>query len=378
MSRFAASEMISLIDKKPRFDLGGSYGPSLLLEELLDDTVAARMKQIALGYGTAQGDAELRKAIADLHGVSRDDVVITAGSMHALFLLAFILCDRGDEAVLVTPAFPPTRNALDSVGANVRVLPLLFDRKYQLDPADLRPLLTEKTKLVTLASPQNPSGVAISADILRDVLTLMQQTCPQAYLLVDDVYREATFGDDPVAPSALLLGRNVITIASFSKCHGAPGLRLGWAIVRDRSMREQLVRGKFTTVISSPALEEALALRILELRDRILGERRTFLAECLARTERWVLANKPVVEWVRPDGGAICCVRLRPAVFDDAAVERFYDVLPRVGVRVSNGAWFDEPARVFRLGFGHLPLTELDAAYEALTAALRQAVGAAV
>ncbi len=377
MSRFAPSEMISLIDEKPRFDLGGSYGPNLLFEELLDDTVQSRMRQIALGYGTAQGDAELRKSIADLHGVSPDDVVITAGSMHALFLLAFILCDRGDEAVVVTPAFPPTRNALDSVGANVRVLPLSFDRRYQLDPSDLRPLLSEKTKLVTLASPQNPSGVAIPADILRDVLTFTAQTCPQAYLVVDDVYREAAFGDDPVAPSALLLGRNVITVSSFSKCHGAPGLRLGWAIVRDRSIREQLVQGKFTTVISSPALEEVLALRVLELRDRILEQRRTFLAECLTRTERWVLANERIVEWVRPDAGAICCVRLRPTAFDDAAIERFYDVLPRVGVRVAKGAWFGEPARVFRLGFGHLPLTELDAAYEALTAALRQVVGAA-
>ena len=367
--------MMALLDEKPRFDLGGSYGPNLVLEELLDDeTVRARMKQVVLGYGTAQGDADLRAAIAGLNGASAGDVVTTVGSMHALFLLTFILCDRGDDVVLPTPVFPPTRGALDAVGANVRVLPLSFDRGYQLDPADLRPLLSHKTKFVSLATPQNPSGVAIPIEILRDVLALMERTCPQAYLLVDDTYREAAFGNDPVAPSALSLGPKVVTVASLSKCHGAPGLRLGWAITRDAELREQLVRAKFNTVVSNPALEEVLALRVFELRERILGERRTFLAECLAKTERWVLDNSGLVEWVRPSAGAICCVRLRPAAFDDAAVERFYDRLARAGVRVSNGPWFGETARVFRLGFGHLPLPELDAAYKALTNSLTQAL----
>src|SRR5580658_7111255 len=100
MSRFSPNEIISLIGEVPRFDLGGSYGPNLALEELLDDDTEARIERIALGYGTAQGDAELRAAIGGVQGVRADDVVITVGGAHALFLLAFTLCDRGDEAVV--------------------------------------------------------------------------------------------------------------------------------------------------------------------------------------------------------------------------------------------------------------------------------------
>jgi aspartate/methionine/tyrosine aminotransferase len=340
--------------------------------------VRSHMNQIVLGYGPAQGDVRLREAIAEMHGVSATEVVTTIGSMHALFLLAFILCDRESEAVLATPVFPPTRAVLESIGARVVPLPLSFDHRYQLDPGDLRPLLSERTKLVSVASPQNPSGVAIGIDVLRDVLTLIERHARNAYLLVDDTYREAAFGNDLVAPSALALGDRVITVASLSKCHGAPGLRSGWAIALDRSIRDQLVRGKFNTVVSAPALEEALALRVLEQRDRILQERRRFLAEALARTEQWVRANQDLVEWVRPDAGAICCARLRPDVFDDDAVAHFYRALQQAGVRVSNGVWFGEHARVFRLGFGHLPPAELDAAYHALGSALTQALGSAV
>ena len=75
-------------------------------------------------------------------------------------------------------------------------------------------------------------------------------------------------------------------------------------------------------------------------------------------------AHADRVEWVRPDAGALCCVRLCPGVFDDTAVSRFYAELAKQGVRVANGTWFGDEARVFRLGFGLLPMQDLEAALE--------------
>jgi aspartate/methionine/tyrosine aminotransferase len=372
MSRFTPNGIIALVAEHPRFNLGGSYGPNLLLEELLGATMLARLEKTALGYGSAAGDAHLRAAIAEPLGVTASDVVITAGSLQALFLLGFVLCDRGDEVVLATPAFPPTRGAFEAVGANIRPLHLSFDRGYRLDVHELAPLLSAKTKLVSLASPQNPSGVAVPYDTLREIAALMQQRCPRAFLIIDDVYREAAFGDDPVAPSALGLASQVITVASLSKCHGAPGVRIGWAIARDTHVREQLILGKFNTAICNSALDEILALRILEQRERILRERRIILAHCVATTQAFVQANGELIEWIRPDAGAICCVRLRRNRFDDAAVEQFYQRLRDAGILLSNGTWFGEEARVFRLGFAHLPLPELEQAYDALGTVLTQ------
>jgi DNA-binding transcriptional MocR family regulator len=205
----------------------------------------------------------------------------------------------------------------------------------------------------------------------------MEENCPEAFLLVDETYREAAYGNDPVATNAVDLSLKVISIASLSKCHGAPGLRLGWAITRDPALREQLVRGKFNTVISCSAVDEALALKVLEQRESFSVERRRRLAEGLARTAEWVVESHRFVEWVRPDAGALCCVRLKPAVFDDVAVGRFYDALASQDVRVGNGSWFGDEARVFRLGFGLLSLPDLNAALKRLAAALQQATRAA-
>ena len=284
MARFPRNDIMTLTSETPRYDLAESIGPDLALVELLGAPTDDGLGGLALSYGTAQGNADLRALIAGRHGVEADDVVVTVGGMHALFLIAFILCDRGDEVVTTTPSFPLARNALDVVGATVQEVPLTFDGGYRLEPEDVAARLTEKTKLVFLASPQNPSGVAIPLDTLRTVLALMQERCPNAYLLVDETYREAAYGDDPLCPTAVGLGLKVISCASLSKCHGAPGLRLGWAISRDPDLRDQLVVGKFSTVISCSAVDEALACRVLEESERIISERRRRLADGLART----------------------------------------------------------------------------------------------
>lgn len=375
MTRFVPNDIITLVGERPRFDLGGSYGPNLRVDEILDASALAELQTVMLGYGSAQGELALRTAIAGMNDAQPEDVVLTVGSVHAIFLAAFTLCAAGDDVVLATPVFPPSRDALAAVGANIREVRFPFEQCYALDLSQLSGALTERTKLVSLASPQNPSGVAVPHSTLQQVVEIMRERCPDAYLLVDETYREAAFADDPVAPSALTLGHRVITAASLSKCHGAPGVRLGWAITRDPKVREQLLLGKFNTVISNSSVDEFLALRILRARERIVGDRRAFLAECVARTQTWVRANGFAVEWVRPDAGAICCVRLKPDVFDDGAVARFYEALTKAGVLVSRGSWFGESDRVFRIGFAHLPLEELDAAYAAITDVLSQLAG---
>jgi len=371
MPQFVKNDIISLVGDAPLHDLAESVGPNLRLGELLDGD--GSWKDVGLGYATAAGAPALRAAIADLHGVDADDVVVTVGGIHALFLLGYILCGRGEEAVIATPVFPPARDTLVSVGARLRTLPLTFDDHYQLDPEKLTRLLSPATRLVSLASPQNPSGVAIPHAALAKVLSAMTARCPDAFLLLDETYRCAVYGDASPLPSAATMSHQVVVTGSLSKCHGVPGVRIGWAITRNAELREQLIVGKFGTVICNSAVDELLGLRALRQADEIIGARRRMLSNGLAQTQAWVERNAKFVEWVRPDAGALCCVRLRPDVFDNAAVRRFYVGLSHRGARVGDGGWFGEEPRVFRLGFGLLAPGELDPALGVLTAALHQA-----
>ncbi|HEY3509806.1 pyridoxal phosphate-dependent aminotransferase [Kribbella sp. NPDC051137] len=360
MPKFPRHQIMSLTADQARHELGESYGPDLRLAELL----TPELGDLELGYGTAAGDVQLRTAIAERHGVRADDVVVTVGGMHGIFLLAYLLAERG-EVVTTAPEFPMTRSAFETVGASVRVIPVGFDDGYQVRAEAVRAQLTPETKLVSLATPQNPSGVAVPLSVLREIVAAMDEICPDAYLLVDETYRVATYGDDEVAGTAVGLGPRVVSVASLSKCHGAAGLRIGWVISTDPELVERLVTAKFSTVVSASPVCEALAVRVFEQEN--LAERSSWLEENLLMTQDWVDANSRFVEWVRPSAGALCVVRVK------VDLARFKRAAAEAGVRLADGDWFGDEPRVFRLGFGYLPAPELKAALQALTGALEHA-----
>ncbi|WP_398491507.1 pyridoxal phosphate-dependent aminotransferase [Variovorax sp.] len=368
--RFPYNEIISLLDVNRPFNLAESTSQDLTVGDVLDMAGLETLRGLKLGYGRSAGSVELREEIAKACGVPAEQIVTTQGTALGLFLLAFEVCRPGDEAVLVTPCFPPSRDCLRGAGVTVREVRLRFENGYRLDLDAIAASLSPKTRLVSLASPQNPSGVRTPRAAIEQLLALLQSQAPQAILFIDETYREAGYGGEAVPESLAALHPRIVTGASVSKALGAPGLRTGWLTVPDADLRARLVVAKMNTVISGSVLDEALATALLRHREPVLAPRRRLLAEGLAALAAWCEAERERIEWIRPDGGALCCLRLRADRFDDAAVSRFWDLLPRHELQLASGAWFGESERVFRLGFGYLPPDRLAPALSALSAVL--------
>ena len=373
--RFPYNEIISLLDVNRPFNLAESTSQDLTVGDLIDLAGLERIRDLKLGYGTSSGSAVLREAIADSVGVSPDQVLTTQGTALGLFLLAFELCRSGDEAVLATPCFPPSRDCLLGLGAEVREVALSFDDGYRLDPDRVAAVLSDRTRLVSLASPQNPSGIQVPRIVIEKILALFDKRCPDAILFVDETYREAAYGGDAVADSFASLGPRIVTGSSVSKALGAPGLRTGWLTVPDSGLRARLSVAKMNTVLSGSILDEALAAALLRHREKVLAPRRDLLAGALAELSVWCETERRRIDWVRPDAGALCCLRLRPDVFGDRAVARFWDMLPGHDLQLASGTWFGENRRVFRLGFGYLPAERLQPALTALSLVLDATAG---
>ena len=371
--RFPRNEIISLLDVNRPFNLAESTSQDLTVGELLDLAGLDRIRGLKLGYGSSAGSMALREEIAQVCKVSPEQVVTTQGTALGLFLLAFEACRAGDEAVLATPCFPLSRDSLIGAGADVREVKLSFEDAYRLDLDRIGAALTAKTRLVSIASPQNPSGVQVSRADVEQLLASMQERSPRALLFIDETYREASYGDASVAESLAALDPRIVTGASVSKALGAPGLRTGWLTVADADLRSRLVVAKMNTVISGSVLDETLAAVLLQQRERVLAPRRKLLAGALDTLTTWCEGERERVEWVRPDAGALCCVRLRTDAFDAAAVARFWELLPRHDLQLACGSWFGESERTFRLGFGYLPPERLGPALSALSASLNAA-----
>ena len=368
--RFPRNDIISLLDNFPTHNLGESTSQDLTFGDVLDLIGADVLRDLRLGYGHAAGSAVLRARVGELTGMQSDQVITTQGVALGLYLLAVEHCRPGDDVLIVTPIFPPTRDAMIGSGVTVNTVPLSFDAGYRIDADVIAPALTPATTLVCLASPQNPSGVRARTDDIEALLAHMARVCPHALLLVDEIYRDATYGDAAIPPSFANTDRRVITSGSISKAHGAPGLRCGWLTVHDPDLRDRLIVAKMNIVLSGSVLDEAMAAAILDHRDDVLRPRSEILARALQIVEQWQHNERSRVDWVRPEGGAMCCIRLRPDIFDDTSVQRFWAALPELDLQLGVGEWFAESARIARLGFGYLPLDRLAPALEQLTNAL--------
>jgi aspartate/methionine/tyrosine aminotransferase len=356
--------MAALVDRPVGYDLAESTCPPLRLGELLTPDVLRRLDHLEIGYGTTQGDPELRTLIAANTGVDADEVLVTAGGSAAMFLVAMVLCRPGEHAVLATPCFPPAATVLDALGARVTRVALSFEDGYRLDVDALAAAVTPSTRLVSLASPQNPSGICFTEREILDLATRIDAVAPDAVLLVDETYRETGYGDAPIRASMSRLAPRIVTCASLSKSHGAPGLRTGWLTTTDHALYEELRAAKFNALVSDSGVDTALATEVLRRGDRILAGRRAFLGGALDLVAGWADAHDSV-EFLRPDGGALCCFRLRA---NDPAL--FYAALAERDTRVAPGSWFGESDRVFRVGFGHLALPVFEAGLERLADAL--------
>jgi aspartate/methionine/tyrosine aminotransferase len=378
MRQFPASPITALIDEKPRYNLGESVGPDLTVADLLGPAELgpvgagpaglADLAGVSLGYGTSAGSRELRALVAGRHGVADSQVLITTGAAAALFLVALLASDG--EIVVGQPCYPPTLDATAGIGARVVTAASRFEDGYRIDLDAFAASLSSRTRLVMVASPQNPSGVAFREDEIEWMLAAMSRTCPEALLMIDETYREATYGGAPPAASFAGTSPRVLTCASLSKAYGAPGLRIGWLTTGDPDLAEQLRLAKFNSSLSCGILDEFLAARLLSRADQVLASRGAFLAEARGTVERWIKGHTGRLHWLPPEAGAFCCMQLDPDTFGPQDVDRFHARLARERTLVAPGPWFGDTAHVFRLGFAYEPADRLEQGLDIISAAL--------
>jgi aspartate/methionine/tyrosine aminotransferase len=320
---------------------------------------------LLLRYGDHLGDPELRAAIAaGSDPVTADDVLVTPGAAAALFCVATALLDHGDHAVVVRTNYATNLETPRAIGAELDIVDLEFDRGWTLDvEAVAARVRRERTKLISVTCPHNPTGTVFDVATLHALIDLAEQT--GAALLVDETYRDLTHGQR--LPMAASLSTRAVSVASMSKAYGLPGLRVGWAVCRDRGLAETLLAAKEQIVICGATLDEVIAARVLEARERVLPPIFEEVRAQFSLVRDW-LAGQSTFEWVEPAGGVVGLVRARPDVELD--MNRFYAVLlAEHGTYVGPGHWFELDERYFRLGYGWPTTAELRAGLTGLSAA---------
>jgi aspartate/methionine/tyrosine aminotransferase len=197
-------------------------------------------------YTSSLGMIELRRAIAE-HLMERRrveinpdrEIIVTPGAKHAIYCACLATLNPGDEAIILTPTWPTHFTCVEAAEAKVVEVPC--GETYSLDEEELKGKLTDKTRMIVLNSPNNPTGGVLDAEDLKVIADLASER--GIFVLSDEIYDEIVY--DGVEAGSMISFENirdrVILINGFSKTYAMTGWRLGYAVA-DKNIIEAMNR----------------------------------------------------------------------------------------------------------------------------------------
>ncbi|MBF2048055.1 MAG: pyridoxal phosphate-dependent aminotransferase [Elainella sp. C42_A2020_010] len=204
------------------------------------------MKDGYTGYTPAAGLPELREAIAEYITLSRgvvvdpSDVVVTPGAKPIIFFTLMALVNPGDEVIYPDPGFPIYESVIRFVGAKGVPLPLREDVGFRFHLDDLRQAVSDRTRLLILNSPQNPTGGLLAAEDLAAIAELAERH--DFYILSDEIYSRILYEGNHHSPIQFPgMKDRTILLDGHSKTYAMTGWRLGYGIL-PKPLVEAIVR----------------------------------------------------------------------------------------------------------------------------------------
>lgn len=186
-------------------------------------------------YTAVEGEAPLRRAIAHRHSqrcgvhIDPEHVVVFAGAQNALFATAQILLESGDEVILIEPYYTTYPASVTASGATMVPVEMKPERGFKLDAERVIGAFTDRTRMVLVNSPNNPTGAVYDRQPLQALVDACRER--QIWIVSDEVYADIVEGTAPCSVHALDGAADVaVTISSVSKSHRMTGWRIGWAI----------------------------------------------------------------------------------------------------------------------------------------------------
>jgi len=219
-------------------------------------------------YGPSAGLPELREAIAEYVSRTRgikvtpEEVVVVPGGKPIMFYAMLALIDEGDEVIYPNPGFPIYESMINYVGGRAVPIPLREVRDFAMDVDEMARLITPRTKLIILNSPQNPTGgVLARSDIERAAEAIGDRNI---MVLADEIYSRLQFAGEPFSIMSVPdMQERTILLDGFSKTYAMTGWRIGYGVMR-ADLANQITRLMTNSNSCTASFTQRAALAALE------------------------------------------------------------------------------------------------------------------
>jgi aspartate/methionine/tyrosine aminotransferase len=304
-------------------------------------------ENLRLSYTESPGHPLLRYEIAEFcEDLNPEDILICVPE-EGIFLVMSSLLEKGDHIVVISPAYQSLYEIAKASGCQVSLWNPEIDGTYQID--GLKSFVQEKTRMVVINFPHNPSGSFITKDELVEIA----QFCLSrgVILFSDEMYRGLEQDSYTRLPCASGLNNNCISLSGLSKSFALPGLRIGWLSCQDRRIREKLTQLKDYTTICSSAPSEILGIIALQNQERILDRNLTIIRHNIELVNQLVQRNPSMVSWNPPVAGSVALLNLLKEDHPDALCRKMLECKDVLAI---GSHLFNSPKPAIRLGLGRI------------------------
>ena len=338
-------------ETKCKYNLAETCIDSLTVREIIEMAgldVAEYMNELAdtrLTYSHIGGSPELLNGIAGLYSdvIEPKHVIPMHGAIGANHHILMTLIDPSDNMVSVMPTYQQHYSIPESIGAEVRILNLNLENHFLPDIEKLKELVDENTKMITMNSPNNPSGSLIPKDVMEQVIEVARSV--DAYVLCDEVYRGIS-EDGSYMYSVADLYEKGISVGSMSKSWSMAGVRIGWIVTRDMDLIHRCHERRDYDTISCAVIDDKLAALALANKDKIIARNSEILNTNRQILDDWVNAT-PEVYYQRPVAGTTALVYYKK---DMPSRELCDKLIKETGVLFTPGECFEMEGSV-RIGY---------------------------
>jgi len=261
-----------------------------------------------LTYSQSNGTPELREALARIYpGSTPENIEVTNGTSEANYIVPLVLLREGDEMALEVPNYMQMWGVPRSFGTTVNTFRLRQDADWEPDWQEFERAVNERTRLVYVSNPNNPTGSVLSTDAMERIVRRCEEV--GAYLLADEVYLGAEI-DCPRTPSFWGMSDLVIVTSGLSKAYGIPGVRIGW-IVGPKDLAYECWTQHDSLTICPNKLSDAVARVAVQEknRDQLYERGRALLQRNRQIFSEWLTELGEGFSYVPPEAGAMAFVK---------------------------------------------------------------------
>lgn len=211
------------------------------------------------GYTLQAGIPALREKIASDYphlDLSLDQIIVTAGSQEALYLIMRTLVEPGDEVLLPNPGFIPYTMMTRMLGGRAVTYRLPAKDDFAFDLDDFKNKLSPNTKVVICISPSNPTGRVLTKDDLRSIAKAVEESGSGAFVISDEIYRELYYTAERPASLSEFYPRTIV-VSGLSKSMRMTGWRIGWLAGDSEVIKAALVLHGYTVTCASSISQKA-------------------------------------------------------------------------------------------------------------------------